>query len=77
MHCVGLMEFMNLKVHIGDRNLFPLFLNSYVFRTMKSVFETKELLVSRLVFTVVCRWTKDVWTFRDSRYDSSGYACVL
>jgi len=55
MHCVGLMEFMNLKVHIGDRNLFPLFLNSYVFRTMKNVFETKELLVSRLVFTVVCR----------------------
>lgn len=46
MHCVGLMEFMNLEVHIADRNLFPLFLNSYLFRTMKNAFETSKLLVS-------------------------------
>lgn len=40
MYCVGLMEFMNLEVHIADRNVFPLFLSSYLFRTMKNVFET-------------------------------------
>lgn len=55
MYCVSLMEFMNLEVHIADRNVFPLFLNSYLFRTMKNVFETNRLLVSRLLFIVACR----------------------